>query len=136
VTASSPFSCGKGLTPTPHTIWGHRYYSNPMGQSAAAYHARVERDVQQGLAAMESEFGLSRQQLAETFAVPWSDYGQPETTNQPWLATYFAQQFKVVFVQNNWAAQDNLRYRYEVDDPTTMAQFSTALQSQLFSRPG
>ena len=135
-TASSPFSCGTGLKPTSGTIWGHRYYSDPMGQSAAAYHARVERDVQQGLTAMESEFGLSRQQLAETFAVPWSDYGQPATTNQPWLASYFAAQFKVVFVQNNWSAQQNLRYRYEVDRPTTLAQFTAALHSQLFSRVG
>ncbi len=134
--ASSPFGCGDGLNPTPGTIWGHRYYSDPMGQGPAAYHARVQRDVQQGLAAMESEFGLSRQQLGETFAVPWSDYGQPQTTNQPWLARYFAQQFRVVFVQDNWVAQDNMRFRYEVDHNTTMTQFTGALHSRLFSRIG
>jgi hypothetical protein len=39
-------------------------------------------------------------------------------------------------VQNNWAPQDNLRYRYEVDKPTTITQFTAALQSQLFSQVG
>ncbi len=136
VTASSPFGCGKGLTPTPDAIWGHRYYSDPMGQPVAGYHGRVERDVRQGLAAMESEFGLSWRQLTDTFAVPWSDYGQPQTTNQPWLASYFGQLFKVVFVQDNWVAKDNLRYRYEVDHGTTLARFTAALHSQLFTRTG
>jgi hypothetical protein len=133
-TSASPYGCGEGLTPTPGTIWGHRYYADPMGQSQAAYRARVEKDVQQGLVDMEKELGLTRADLSETFAVPFSDYGQPETANQPWLGSYFAKQFSIVFVQNNDVpGKDNLFYRQEIDRPTTMPQFTASLQNKLFT---
>ena len=132
--SSSPYDCDDGLVPTPDTIWGHRYYSDPMDQSQGAYEARVEKDVQQGLTAMQQEFGLSRAELSETFAVPFSDYGQPETTNEPWLGQYFAQQFSVVFVQNNYVpGTDNLFYRQEIDLNTTMRQFTSSLPNSAFS---
>ena len=132
--SSSPYGCDDGLTPTPGTIWGHRYYADPMGQSQAAYRARVEKDVEQGMADTEKEFGLTRADLSETFAVPFSDYGQPETTNQPWLGSYFAKQFSIVFVQNNDVpGKDNLFYRQEIDLPTTMPQFTASLHNKLFT---
>jgi len=134
--ASSPYGCDDGLTPTPDTIWGHRYYSAPMGQSQAAFQARVDKDVQQGISAMQSEFGLTSADLSETFAVPFSDYGQPETTNQPWIGPYYARQFSVVFVQNNYVPGiDNLRYRQEIDRPTTLPEFTASLHNSAFAAP-
>jgi hypothetical protein len=128
--ASSPHGCDDGLTPTPGKIWGHRYYSDPMGQSQGAYRARVEKDVQGGMRGLEAELGLSRAELTQTFAVPFSDYGQPQTTNQPWLGRYLAQQFKVVFVQDNYARGiDHLSSRQQLDLSTTMRQFIAALHS-------
>jgi hypothetical protein len=136
--ASSPYGCADGLTPTPGTIWGHRYYSDPMGQSAGAYHARVNKEIQQGLATMHSELGLSGQQLSETFAVPFSDYGQSQTSNEPWLGPYFGSQFKVVFVQtpnsadNGTVGTQNRQPRFEVDENTPMSAFTGALNNSQF----
>jgi hypothetical protein len=75
---------------------------------------------------------------ADPIAVPWSDYAQPETSNIPWLGQYFAREFSVVFIQDNYpaAAQAkklHLRYRFEVDDPTTMIQFPSVLQNPRFA---
>jgi hypothetical protein len=137
--ASSPYGCGDGLTPTPGTIWGHRYYSAPMGQSQAAYHARVQRDIGQGMGEMESRLRMKPAELTETFAVPFSDYGQPSTTNQPWLGSYLASRYSVVFVQsvnspkNGTTGTGNRAPRFEVDKPTTMRQFIAGVNSSQFT---
>jgi hypothetical protein len=81
---------------------------------------------------------MPESQLHETFAVPWSDYGQPQTSNIPWLGRYFAREFSVVFIQNNYPAAARarklrMRYRFEVDDPTTIKQFMVALRDPRFA---
>jgi hypothetical protein len=139
ITVDTPFNCDYDgmLKFTEGVKIGHRYYSQTFGQSAPVYHARVERDVAIGMEEIKSVFHMPESQLLETFAVPWSDYGQPATSNIPWLGSYFASKFSVVFIQNNYpsAAQAkklHLRYRFEVDDPTTMTQFISALKDSRF----
>ena len=56
----------------------------------------------------------------------------------PWLGQYFARDFSVNFIQNNYPAATqakklHLRYRIEIDDPTTMTQFTSALQDPRFA---
>ena len=141
ITVDTPFNCDYDDTFefTEGAKIGHRYYSQTFGQPAPVYHARVERDVAIGMKEISTVFHMPQSQLHETFAVPWSDYGQPQTSNIPWLGQYSAREFSVVFIQNNYpaaAAQArklHLRYRFEVDDPTTMAQFTFALQDPRFA---
>jgi hypothetical protein len=139
VTIDSPFNCDYDFTFkfTEGPKIGHRYYSQTFGQPASVYHARVERDVAIGMEEISTAFRMPESQLYETFAVPWSDYGQPQTSNIPWLGRYFAREFRVVFIQDNYPATAqarklHLRYRFEVDDPTTMKQFISALQNPRF----
>ena len=134
ITVDTPFNCDYDDTFkfTEGAKIGHRYYSQTFGQPAPVYHARVERDVAIGMKEISAFFHMPESQLHETCAVPWSDYGQPETSNIPWLGKYFAREFSVVFIQDNYpsAAQArklHLRYRFEVDHPTTMTQFTSAL---------
>jgi hypothetical protein len=140
ITIDTPFNCDYDFTFkfTGSAKIGHRYYSQKFGQSAPVYHARVERDVAIGMEEISTAFRMPESQLHETFAVPWSDYGQPQTSNIPWLGRYFAREFSVVFIQNNYPAMAQarklrLRYRFEVDDPTTMKQFIVALRDPRFA---
>jgi hypothetical protein len=139
ITVETPYNCDYDWTFhfTEGAKIGHRYYSQTFGQTGAEYHARVEKDVSIGMAETHAHLLVSWSALHDTFAVPWSDYGQPQTSNIPWLAPYFAAQWAIVFVQNNFpapaeATRLHLRFRIEIDDPTTMGQFAAELNSPLF----
>jgi hypothetical protein len=144
ITTDTPYNCDYNgtFTFTADAKIGHRYYSQTFGQSPAQYHARVAKDVAIGMQEIAKVFPDQAGTLSDTFAVPWSDYGQPETSNIGWLGQYFASQWSVVFIQNNFpgktlasasARKLHLAYRFEVDEPTTMGQFMTALADTRFS---
>jgi len=141
ISPDTPYHCAAGLAPaTQGAKIGHRFYPQPFGQAPGVYHARVKADVVTGLNAMRSAFGYPANWHSVTFAVPWDDWGQPATSDQPWLARYFAQQFPVVFVQgsypgNHFAWAHHMRYRFQVDNLTTFTQFRVALRDSRFMKP-
>jgi hypothetical protein len=139
ISVDTPYNCDYDwtFTFTEGAKIGHRYYSQVFGQPGTEHQARVEKDVNIGMAETHAHLLVSRSALHDTFAVPWSDYGQPQTSNIPWLARYFATQWAVVFIQDNFpapaeASRLHLRFRIEIDDPTTMGQFAPELNSPLF----
>ena len=139
ISANTPYHCAAGLTIAGSAKTGHRYYPQPDSQPVAAYHARVRADVARGLAAMRAHLGYPAGWRSATFAVPWDDWGQPDTSNIPWLADYFARQFAVVLVQESYPGErvarlHHMRYRFQVDASTTLAQFRTALATPRFHR--
>jgi hypothetical protein len=114
----------------------HHYYPCRFGEDDATYEARVKADVAQGLGAMRSVFDLPHGWRGSTFAVPWDDAAASETSTEPWLAAYFADQFPIVFVQDSYTGDvHNQRYRFEVHNPFDLEQFEAGLESPNFARP-
>ena len=110
----------------------HRYYTCRFREDDKAYRSRVKADVAGGLGAMRSVFGLPAGWHGSTYAVPFDDVGF-ESTNDPWLSAYFATQFPVVFVQDNYAGPvQNQRYRYEVNNADDLERFKAGLSSPRF----
>jgi hypothetical protein len=113
----------------------HHFYPCRLGEDDATYEERVKSDVAQGLGAMRSAFDLPDDWRGSTFAVPWDDAASTETT-EPWLGAYFADQFPVVFVQDNYTGDvNNQRYRFEVHNPFDLDRFKSGLDSPNFARP-
>jgi Polysaccharide deacetylase len=115
-----------------------RFYPCRFGENDETYRARVRSDVTQGLAAMRTAFGLGPTWRGASFAVPWDDWGQPATTNEPWLVGYFSRLWPVVFVQGSYPGRNanHLRYRFEVHNPDGLSAFTAGLSSSRFSRLG
>jgi Polysaccharide deacetylase len=113
----------------------HRFYSCRFGEDEATWRERVKSDVAQGLGALRTAFDLPDGWQGSTYAVPWDDTVTSEPTPDPWLPAYFADEFPVVFVQESWTGPaNNQRYRHEVHNPESIAEFRSALSSPRFAR--
>jgi rhodanese-related sulfurtransferase len=112
----------------------HYFYPCRFGESDEAYRARVKSDVARGLGAMRSIFDLPADWRGATFALPWAGSAEPGQRHS-WLSAYFANQFPVVFVDDDYAGKvDNQRYRFGVRNPYDLARFKSGLDSSLFAR--
>ena len=95
------------------------------------YKTRVTTDVDEGMASLSEQLP----DWAE-FAVPWSEYGQYTTNDArvlPFLLNTFRARFNVVFVEDQSdQVYAKLRYRFTVEDSTTMSQLTAALEDPAF----
>jgi hypothetical protein len=95
----------------------YSYSCQRPGESAAAYQARVEEDINAGIAAEKRELG--DRVNSQMWAVPFNDLAQdgtqPQSGTEParWLQGYAEQKFAVVFVDGR-TSRDDQHYRYEV----------------------
>lgn len=108
------------------------------GESAAAYKARVARDIDAGLAAERARLG-SRMNTG-MWAVPFNDLAQdpdqPQSGSAPhtWLNDYAVRKFAVVFVDGE-TSRANQHYRYEVHGTDGMAFFAAQVErSDVYSK--
>jgi hypothetical protein len=103
------------------------YSCQRPGESAAAYQARVEADINAGLAAEKRELG--DRVNSQTWAVPFNDLAQdgtqPQSGAEParWLQGYADRKFAVVFVDGQ-TSRDDQHYRYEVHGTDNVAFFA------------
>lgn len=101
------------------------------GESASAYAARVEKDIDAGIAAEQQNLG-SRVDTA-MWAVPFNDLAQspdqPQSGQAPqtWLNDYATKKFAVVFV-DGYTSRANQHYRYEVHGTDSLAFFAAQIQ--------
>jgi peptidoglycan/xylan/chitin deacetylase (PgdA/CDA1 family) len=157
----------------PSDIWEFAFHAGPHGhdiskascpyfyscqrpaESAAAYQARVIKDVNAGIVAEQQHLG-SRVNT-RMWAVPFNDLAQAgaqaaasqaadqaasQTASQTragdrpaaWLDKYAAQRFAVVFA-DGLAAQANQHYRYEIHGTDSVAYFASQVQrTDLYTR--
>lgn len=107
------------------------YPCQRAGESAAAYQARVARDVDAGIAAERSHLG-SRVN-PQIWAVPFNDLAQDSTQSQSgtspatWLNDYASRRFAVVFV-DGYTSRANQHYRYEVHGTDSLAFFGQQVE--------
>ena len=103
------------------------------GESASAYHARIEADIDAGTNQLQRELPNADTQM---WAVPWNDLGQAPNqehsgTEPPkWLASYAMRRFAVVLVDGLRAA-GNQHYSYEVHGTQSLHDFTAQLKSSL-----
>lgn len=117
------------------------YTCQRAGESASSYQARVEEDVNAGVAAEQSYLG-SRVDTS-MWAVPFNDLAQdpdePQSgqTPQRWLEDYATSRFAVVFV-DGYTSRSNQHYRYEVHGTDSLAFFASQVdRTDLYTRiPG
>jgi hypothetical protein len=101
------------------------------GETAAAYQARVARDVDAGLAAEQAHLGSRIS--PQIWAVPFNDLAQaadqPQSGKSPaaWLNDYASRRFAVVFV-DGYTSRANQHYRYEVHGTDTLAYFARQVE--------
>lgn len=126
-------STGTGANDCPYF-----YPCQRPGESASAYEARVEKDIDAGIAAEQQNLG-SRVDT-EMWAVPFNDLAQapdePQSGQTPetWLNDYAAKKFAVVFV-DGYTSRANQHYRYEVHGTDSLAYFASQIQrSDLYTR--
>jgi hypothetical protein len=117
------------------------FYACKMpGESVAAYKARVLADLHVGFVALAKY--LPGRVTTSAWVAPYSDLGYPctgvscayENYTGPagWLIDYAQTHFKAVFVQDAIrAGRDHERFRYEIHNTTTLAQFSSLLTKYL-----
>jgi hypothetical protein len=103
------------------------YSCQRPGETAAAYQARVEADINAGIAAEKRELG--DRVNSQMWAVPFNDLAQDDTQPQSgaeparWLQGYADQKFTVVFVDGQ-TSRDDQHYRYEVHGTDNVAFFA------------
>jgi peptidoglycan/xylan/chitin deacetylase (PgdA/CDA1 family) len=105
-------------------------------ESLAHYQNRVQAEMKNGIAALSRELG--RRFDAHAWVVPYSDLGyacervscsgEQHSDTHGWLVRYADRHFAAAFVQDYYRnGKDNERFRYEVHNVTTIAQFVTAI---------
>lgn len=113
------------------------YYTCKMpGESNSAYERRVIHDIQVGLAELSQQ--LPGRVSTDVWTAPYSDLGysctgyscpsQASTGPSGWLVSLAAVHFKAVFVQT--PARNGIereRFRYEIQNTTTLKQFRQAI---------
>ena len=120
-----------GHTLTSGTGCQYFYPCQRAGESAAAYKARVTRDIDAGLAAQKAH--LRSRMNTGIWAVPFNDLAQdpdqPQSGSSPhtWLNDYSARKFAVVFVDGE-TSRANQHYRYEVHGTDNLAFFAQQVQ--------
>lgn len=113
------------------TACGYFYPCQRPGESAAAYQARVAKDIDAGIAAEREQLGDRVD--TRMWAVPFNDLAQdptqPQSGSTParWLNDYAAHRFAVVFVDGE-ATRDNQHYRYEVHGTDSLSFFAGQVQ--------
>ena len=129
----------------PSDVWDFAFHAGPLGhttnsatcayfypcqrpgESAAAYRARVEADIDAGIATEKSELG--DRVNTQMWAVPFNDLAQaanqPQSGTEPvsWLQDYADRKFAVVFV-DGLTSKENQHYRYEVRGTDSLAFFA------------
>lgn len=113
------------------------YYTCKMpGESNTAYERRVIHDIQIGLAELTRQ--LPGRVNTHVWTVPYSDLGyactysvcpdEPSTGPFGWLASLAAVHFRAVFVQTpECNGIEHERFRYEIQNKTTLQQFRQAI---------
>jgi hypothetical protein len=113
------------------------YYTCKMpGESNAAYERRVIHDIQLGLAELSQQ--LPGRVSTDVWTAPYSDLGysctgyscpsQASTGPSGWLVSLAAVHFKAVFVQTpSRNGIEHERFRYEIQNTTTLKQFRQAI---------
>lgn len=103
------------------------------GESTADYRARVNHDIDAGLAAEYAHLG-SRMNTG-MWAVPFNDLAQdasqPQSGTSPafWLNDHADRRFAVVFV-DGYTSRANQHYRYEVHGTDSLAFFAQQVERQ------
>jgi hypothetical protein len=129
----------------PRDVWDFAFHAGPQGhtttsatctyfypcqrpgETAAAYRARVEADIDAGIATEKSELG--DRVNTQMWAVPFNDLAQaanqPQSGTEPvsWLQDYADRKFAVVFV-DGLTSKENQHYRYEVRGTDSLAFFA------------
>ena len=100
-------------------------------ESAAAYHARVTRDIQTGRETEKRMLG--KRMDTQVWAVPFNDLAQapsePQSGSAPgrWLDSMATRAFRVVFV-DGLTTRNNQHYRYEVHGGDSLNYFARQMQ--------
>lgn len=103
------------------------------GETVAAYHARVEADVNAGLSQLQDELPDANTQM---WAVPWNDLAQAPNQEQSgpqtskWLNSYATGKFAVVFV-DGFRSVANEHYRLEAHGTDSLSSFAAQLRASL-----
>jgi hypothetical protein len=116
---------------TKGTSCAYFYPCQRPGESTAAYRARVNHDIDAGLAAEYAHLG-SRVNTG-MWAVPFNDLAQdssqPQSGTSPasWLNDHADRRFAVVFV-DGYTSRANQHYRYEVHGTDSLAFFAQQVE--------
>lgn len=117
------------------------YYACKMpGETTAAYKARVLADLHAGFTALAKY--LPGRVTTQAWVVPYSDLGyrcrgtscayESYTGPRKWLIGYAQAHFEAVFVQDAVrAGVHHERFRYEIHNTTTLAQFGSLISKYL-----
>jgi peptidoglycan/xylan/chitin deacetylase (PgdA/CDA1 family) len=135
-----PASCLVGLNTAQAGTSQYQYYIWNFGQTDAQFEARVEKDINDGLADLTSHAGFAKGWRSLLFAAP---FGAWTDGDNPWLDSYWDSQFSVIFTQQITASVEpaakeyHVRYRLELGDKAQSAHYLMSnLDNPAFTQAG
>ena len=118
-------------------------------QTPAEFESQIASEIAEGVARLKQQVPSAS---LTAWACPWNACGQwtnqyndPSGTVQSWLPGFLASQFPIVFMQTDPTVYgdatgivgsltgEHRRYRFEVLDSTTIAEFAAALVGPAFA---